>query len=105
MRGAVPTYVVQHRRTELTEPDVVDEDVQDVRRLATVPAAERRELLVDRAVIHGPLLAVLGFEDVVLRVVDNVRTDHRSLAEVNRARHRARQCHSNTDSLHVSASP
>ena len=60
MRGVlVPADRIQFRDAEVTETDVVDQDVDDIRRLAAITLTKIRELLIDRTVVSSPLIGVL----------------------------------------------
>ncbi len=58
---------------DVAEGRVVPHDVDDVRRRAVL-GAQLGEPLVQPGVLRPPALSVLGLDDVVVRVVDNVRT-------------------------------
>ena len=59
------------RDADVTEGRVVPHDVDDVGRPAVL-FLQLRQLLVELLVLGRPFVAVLGFEDVVLGVVDDL---------------------------------
>ena len=54
---------------EITKPDVIDQDVENIGRLAAVFLAKFGEALVQAFVFQCPGLAVLLFQDVILGVM------------------------------------
>ena len=60
--------------TQISETDIVDQYIKDVRRLAVVFLFEICKLLVNSFVVSSPLFTVLRFEDVVLGVVNDLFT-------------------------------
>ena len=64
---------VQFGYAQVAKADVVDQDVEDIRRLATVLLAKLGEFSVHDLVVRSPFIAILSFEDVVLGVVDELR--------------------------------
>ena len=66
----VAPHHVQGLAAQIAEADIVDEDVEDIRRLATVFLAELGKSLVEVGVLYGPVLGVLLFQNVVFRIVN-----------------------------------
>lgn len=56
---------VQLGNTQVTEPDIIDQYIKQVRRLANVLLPEFGEFLIDRFVVLGPLLRMLGWREIL----------------------------------------
>ena len=70
--GAVTTDDIEIRHADFTKAYIINKDVDEIRRLTAVLLANLRELCIDFCIFFRPTLAMLGFQDVVLGVVDDL---------------------------------
>jgi hypothetical protein len=69
---AVAADDIEVRHADFTEANIIEQDVNDVRRLAAVLGADFGQPGVNRLVFFGPPFAVLRCKNVVLGIVDDV---------------------------------
>jgi hypothetical protein len=71
-RRLVTANGIQLGYPQVAEANIVDQDVEDIRRFATVLPAELGQFFINGLVVPSPLFAVLGLQDILLGVVDEL---------------------------------